>query len=456
MKTTVLGGLMTLLVLVSAPQARAEFALGDDDRVVFFGNKVAWGGEMPMSVETYVRIRYPELKVRFRSCGWQAAGILKGTIERFEKQVAAFEPTVVVLCFGTDDVPRGPYREDHHRKFVPDFTELVERVGQNGARVYVMTPLCPEVAGRNALQEMAYDQTIAKYAEAMRTIASDKGAVVIDWFAASQQYLERHAGNQRLAITAGGTLPSPLGFAIGAAAILEAWSAEPLAITVEADWIGASASCSVGQVALSEVSDDKVRLKLSGLPIPWVFPKRGSVSGDDWPLNGYFSFLLRIVNVPNGGIMISEADGKNALPYLSEQLRRGADMCFVGPLTKLDTVANLDDWMKAKYRADREHQKWVRRPLPEPEYEQAYATYSLGLAQYVEATDLIVRRQPRTIETTLEIYKAPLPAGVQDPGGAIDKVSGKRKPGAAVKIKRMGRGKSGRDTKGNKSTDNTP
>jgi len=432
MRKILLVGWMLLLVGVAASEVRAEFALGDEDRVAFFGNKIAWAPDMPMGVETYIRVRYPQLQVRLRSYGWQAAGIVTGAIERFEQQVVASNPTVVVLCFGTDDVPRGPYREEHCGRFGLDFAKLVERVGQTGARVYVMTPLCPEVAGRKQLEDISYNETVATYAEVMRTVADQKGAVVIDWFAASKQYIEQHADNKRLAITVKGTMPSTLGYAVGMAAILDAWAAEPLDITIEADWDSESASASVGQAAVSKANDgDKIQLKLSGMPIPWVIPERGGVTDENWPVAKYFSFVLRVANVPNGGIMISEPGGKNAMPYLSEQLRQGADMCFVGPLVKLGAVSNLADWMRAKYKWDREHQKWMRKPLPEPEYEQAYNTYSLGFAQYLEATNLVVLRQPRTVDATLELFKAQPPPGFRkDKGGG-----GSATPAKASKAK---------------------
>ena len=415
MRKIVLAGWMLLLVLAAAPQVRADFALSDQDRVAFFGNKVLAVPDMPRGVETFLRIRYPELKTRFRTYGRHEAAIMKNAVKRFEAEVVPAKPTVVVLCFGTDDVPQRPYDEARFNQFKADFDNLVDLAKRTGARLYVMTPLFPEIAKSPQLQKVEYDVIIGKYAAAMQAAAQEKGATVIDWFDASRRYSVDHADKKRLAITTAGTYPSTLGFAIGMASILEAWGAEPCGITVTADWNSESVSASLGQAAVTKVGDDKILLKLSDMPIPWVVPRRGTVTGGDWPGTTYYNFMLTVANVPDGGIMISEPGGKNALPYLSMQLREGTDLGFVGPLTKLDAVKNLAKWLTAKFDADRRHVDFMRKPIPEPEYQQAYKTYYLGLEQYADATDRIVQRQPRVMDLTLEIYKAPLP-----PGGVPD------------------------------------
>jgi hypothetical protein len=401
---------MVVLMWAGVPCARAEFALGDQDRVVFFGNQALGVPDMPMGTETFIRIRYPGLKARFRTYGRHEDSILKNVIERFERQAVPFKPTVVVLCFATNDVPRQALDQNHLDRFKADFAALVERAKQTAARLYVMTPLCAEVAKSADLAAIKYDETVEQYGAAMRTIAQEKGAKVIDWSAAAKEYLAAHGSNPRLALTTDGAAPTILAYALGMATILEAWGAEPCKITVNADWNSPAATASLGQAAVTKVGEDKIQLKLSGMPIPWVVPRRGAITSNDWPGSKYYSFTLQVNNVPEGGIMISEPGGKNALPYLSEQLRQGADMDFVGPLTKLEAVTGLAKWLKEEYDAVGRHQDFMQRPIPEPEYKPAFETYYLGLEQYAAATDLIVMRQPTTVDVTLELSKAVLPA----------------------------------------------
>lgn len=426
MRKIALAGVIGLLMLVAVPQARAEFALGDQDRVVFFGDKVLATPEMAMGVETFVRIRYPNLKTRFRNYGRHTAATLKGVVERFEKEVVPIQPTVVVLCFATDAVPRREFDERHLDRFKGDFVKLVNRAKQTGARLYIMTPLCPDVARNAKLKSIKYDETMGKYAETLREIAREHGGQVIDWFTASKQYLAKHGDNKRLAITSNGAFPTILGCAIGMTSILEAWSAEPCKITVTADWNSDSVTASSGQVVVTKVGEDKIQLKLTGVTIPWVVPNRGTIPEEHWPGTKYYSFVLRVSNIPEGGIMISEPNGKNALPYLSQQLRQGTDLGFVGPLTKLDAVAGLAKWITAKCEAVRRHREFMLKPVPEPEYQKSYETYYLGLEQYADATDQIVLRQPRVVDVTLELYKAPL--SPKKPDGKKIKKRGRAKP----------------------------
>ncbi|MCP4591801.1 MAG: hypothetical protein GY842_13765 [bacterium] len=436
MKRIALAGLVVLLTWVAIPTARADFALKDTDRVVFFGNKVFRAPLIPMGVETYLRIRYPQLQTSFRTNGKHEAPMLKTAVQRFEREVVPFKPTVVVLSFVTDEVARNPFNEADFNRFKTGFTELLDTAQKTGARLYVLTPLCPDASQKKQLQTVNYVETIGKYAEAIRQLGKEKGATVVDWYAASQSYAEQHVGDQRLATTTDGAYPSTIGSAIAMTALLDAWNAEPCKTTIKADWNSDAASASTGQVQVTKVSDDKIQLKLSGIPIPWVVAKRGTATGDDWPGSKYCTIMLEVANTPDGGIMIKEAGGKNALPYLSQQLLQGTDMAFVGPLTKLDAVRGLDRWILEKYKSVSLHLEFKRKGIPEPEYQQAYDTYYLGADQYDDATDQIVLRQPKVMDVTLELSKAKIPGKTDRAKAPGHKKVGKRnakKPGKAVR-----------------------
>jgi hypothetical protein len=450
---------MLLVVLVWAPSVRAEFHLSDQDRVAFFGTRVLVMPDIPTAVEAFIRIRYPELKARFRTFGQQTPGIFAGALERFEKEVKPFEPTVLVLCFGTVDIPQRSLDEGHLQRAKKQFAELLGRVKESGARIYVLTPLCPEPGKAERLKKAEYEKSVARYAEMMRALAQENGCAVIDWYAQSKVYRDEHRGNKRLSITVDGVRPSVLGSNIGTVAILSAWETGPCQIKVTADWKGETAAASMGMARLTRIDQEKAELKLSGMPIPWVVPNRGAILEGDWPGTRYYSFILKIQNVPDGGIMISEKGGKNALPYLSEQLRQGTDMGFVGPLTKLDSVMQLNKWIRAKQDAVTRWQEFMRRPIPEPEYRQAYETYYVGMEQYADATGSIVMRQPRTIDVTLDVYKAPLPPGTGaqrgiQRGGGVEAGSAPMERRVEKQPQRVRRGHSAKERPDGTSTSN--
>ena len=417
MRTLALGMALWVGLCVAVPQVRGELALTDQDRVVFFGNKVFGGADIPVGVESFLRVRYPELKARFRTFGRHEDAILKNVLERFDKQVGPYKPTVVVLAFATDDVPRAALDPAHLDKFKADFAPLVDRAKGTGARVYIMTPLCPEPAKGPNLAAITYDETLGKYAEAMRTIAQEKGAKVVDWYATSKQYAADHAADAKLAVTTDGSAPSVLGLTLAMTTLLEAWGAEPYHVKITGDWTGPSVTASMGQASVTKVGEDRIQIKLTGVPLPWVIARRGPILGNDWPGSKLHTFTLQMANAPEGGVVIGELYGsgdkaapRNEVPFLTQQLLEGTDLSFVGPLTKLDALTvGLGKWLLEACRVVAQQQDFMAQPIPEPEYKQAYETYYLGLAQLADATDLIILRQPTTMDVTLELYKAPTP-----------------------------------------------
>ena len=62
--------LLVLPALLCCPwSARADFALNDDDRVLFFGDTLVFAQGFSSYVETFIHAKYPDLKARFFNYG---------------------------------------------------------------------------------------------------------------------------------------------------------------------------------------------------------------------------------------------------------------------------------------------------------------------------------------------------------------------------------------------------
>lgn len=397
-------------VWAAASAANAAFVLTDDDRVVFYGGQGVEPPTFGLQVETFVRVRYPRLKTWFLGQRPQPGGTAAEGDAQFDPHVAAWKPTVVVLCFGLDDPARQKLDPGKLDLFTGSMRKLIEKSKTLGARVWVMTPPCPEVSADPRLAEIQYDECVGQYAEALRKLAKEMEAPVVDWYQASVDYRTASASNARLRLTTGsGVEPSPLGAAVATNLILRAWQAEPLKFTIRADWSGDTAEVSAGQIEVTRKNENTLILSLKDVPLPWYAADRGGILASDWPPTPFYEYTLQIENVPEGGFIISESVGgktRGGKPFLSKMLREGWDISNVGPMTGTKALTDLYGAIDRKNQSYQRLGAFRQRPSPDPELKEAYETQALAFRQYADGTARIVPRMPRSTDIVLQVQTA--------------------------------------------------
>src|ERR1700681_458742 len=99
----------SLIALVC--RAQDAFDLKSGDRVVFFGDSITDQRLYTAFVETYVLTRFPQRDVTFVHSGWGGDRVTgggdRGGDVGFDRDVAAYHPTVVTIMLGMND---GIYR----------------------------------------------------------------------------------------------------------------------------------------------------------------------------------------------------------------------------------------------------------------------------------------------------------------------------------------------------------
>jgi lysophospholipase L1-like esterase len=408
-----------VLMASAAPAAAGVFLLGDEDRVVFFGDRQVYLGDprtqrptFGAQVESFVRVRYPALKARFWHYGENSTTTVADGNARFDDQVAPWKPTVIVLSFGLDDAGMQAFDAAKLEAFKSEMRKLIERSKATGAKVWVLTPPCPESSQRNQLQQIEYDTVIGRYAEAIRGLGTDLNVPVLDWYQAMVDYRARVGGNPRLALTtASGIDPTPLGASLATNLILSAWNAEPMIFQIHADWNSDTASVSAGKVAVAHRDADTMILSLTGIPLPWYLPDRGGIPAEDWPAARFCSYTVKIDNAPSQGFILSEAKtlterGREAKPFLAQMLWEGADVGRIGPLATAEAVRLLDSRVKQKNGSYARAENIKKTTVTEPEFAEAFKTFTLAQLQYSDGLARIIARTPRTMDIDLRIQTA--------------------------------------------------
>jgi lysophospholipase L1-like esterase len=246
--------LLTFLLLMSSAagtRAGEEFALKGGERILFFGDSITQGGAYVTDVELYLRTRFPSKTFTIINHGISSETI-SGTSEpdhdprrpdahdRFERDVAAWNPDVVVACFGMNDGNYHPFDEERFRAYQAGVNKLIDRVNAlPKARLVLLTPppfdpYRRQVGDPNAVHfgykfpAIDYDQTLDHYAKWLLSLRTD-GRVVADVHQAMNDHLAARRRDRVSFYLAGDAVhPNATGHLLMAQALLQAWHAPAL------------------------------------------------------------------------------------------------------------------------------------------------------------------------------------------------------------------------------------
>jgi lysophospholipase L1-like esterase len=261
---TALVGLLTLGSAIGeeAPVAKPEFALRDNDRVLFLGDSITEQKLYTTYIEAYAVTRFPKLKLAFANRGWggdtawmrmrsfpdekvlfAAEGdaqqkLIEESVDNvLIRDVVTFKPTIVLINYGMNDCNREPFREDLFRAYVRGQKEIVKVLTKNGARPILLTPqpLEPRIADPASDPR---NQSLRKFADGLKEIAAKQNLTFLDQFDPYLAILKReHAQNANVNIGGGDEIhPAPVGHTIMASILLKQLNAPALVSRVELDF----------------------------------------------------------------------------------------------------------------------------------------------------------------------------------------------------------------------------
>lgn len=248
-----------ILLLAALPLRAAEpFLLNGGETIVFFGDSITQNGGYINYFEAYLLTRFPDKSFRVINHGINGQTI-SGTTEedhdpprqsampRFDRDVAAWKPDIVVACFGMNDGNYHPFGEVRFRKYQAGIRELIRRVKQQtDAKLILMTPPPYDPYRRRVLDPEAktfgykfaaidYDETLKKYAEWLVTLRKE-GQVVVDLHSAMNEHVsQRRKELVSFSISPDAVHPSVTGHWLIAQHLLLAMNAPPQVAEVTVD-----------------------------------------------------------------------------------------------------------------------------------------------------------------------------------------------------------------------------
>ncbi len=426
------------LLLVGASSARAEPNLESGDLVLFYGDASSGSRQVAERVEAFFALRYPDLKITFRTFEAANGLALKDAATEFAGLLAWNTPTLVLLSFGPGAL--GPGRlpdEAALTAFERDVSAFLEVA--KDARVALLTPAGPAASayakylaavvktrgpggeprnnpypyGTSTPEEgaRAHEQTIGQIADTLRRIASDRKLKLLDahQVVAANSDLEKSIE----ALPAQGRDPREIasrrnllwnlyGINVAVGLLLDDWQAEPIEATVRFDWQNGSADSSVGPAEVAKPTDLARRLTIKSLPLPWDLGERGPGWWSLVPAAKYCRLTLLVTGAPGGGVVVNDG-GLIPIEVTAGDLAKGFNLACGGPLPASKPAAELGLAISKKNMAAIRLAMYYREKYAEPEFQEPYQAMLKATHLWLDAYEKVLARTPRTADVVLEL-----------------------------------------------------
>jgi lysophospholipase L1-like esterase len=242
--TLLLRAALLAALLAAALPAAGPFHLKDGDRVVFYGDSITDQRLYTTFVETYVVTRFPRWSVSFTHSGWGGdrvtGGAGGGVVERLNRDVFAYKPTVVTVMLGMNDGRVRAFDPQIFDIYSTGYRNIVKRLkeGAPGVRITAIQPSPYDDVTREPRFPGGYNAVLVRYGQFLRDLASAEGLTLSDLNAPVTAMLERaRSADPDLAqkIIPDRVHPGASGHLIMAGALLKAWNAPALVSSVEID-----------------------------------------------------------------------------------------------------------------------------------------------------------------------------------------------------------------------------
>ncbi|MBI1840108.1 MAG: hypothetical protein HYR88_04570, partial [Verrucomicrobia bacterium] len=247
------------------------------------------------------------------------------------------KPTFVTVKFGMNDHSYQPFREDIFKAYTRSQSQIAKVLGEHGARLAFLTPQ-PIEEKRPDPDKDARNQSLRRFSDGLKEVASHSGAAFVDQFDPFMAVLLKERANSPGGFIGGGDAvhPGPIGQTVMAWAVLKGLGASASVSSAEIDSaagkVKSSEGCRVEHVSAADggVSFDR---KDDALPMP--IDERAEAALKLAPVLDDLDRLdLRVSGLAAGQYDVT-IDGESAGRVSGEALAQGWNFANAhGPITK--------------------------------------------------------------------------------------------------------------------------
>ncbi|HUZ06203.1 MAG TPA: SGNH/GDSL hydrolase family protein [Candidatus Paceibacterota bacterium] len=214
--------------------AQSPFYLKAGDKVCFYGDSITEQRFYGVDVETYVRTRFPDLKVKFVNSGVggdRVTGGWAGPIDlRLERDVFPFKPNVVTIMLGMNDGEYRAFDQSVFATYTNGYEHIIQSLQQHlpGVRIVLIQPTPYDDVTYPPKFPGGYNAVLLRYSAFVRQLAAEHNLMCVDFMTPLLDVMQRaQAQDPKLAhdVIPGRIHPSPVGELVMAQSLLQAWNA---------------------------------------------------------------------------------------------------------------------------------------------------------------------------------------------------------------------------------------
>jgi len=352
---------------------------------VVLGDSITHGGYYHRWVELFYMTRYPDRNVTVWNAG-VGGDTAAGALTRLQKDVLAYDPTVVSVMFGMNDIRRNLYlrptvspadeqaREERITDYENNLRTLIEQLTAKGIETILITPSPADdtmVSGPPVTAVV--NEGLARCSETVKRLGRESGAVVVDFFNPMLKYnlLRQKEDLSYTLIGRDRVHPGKEGHFLMMHLFLRSQMPESMVSSVTLDAATKSViEAKNGSIAGVTGDDGRIEFtfKANALPFPipaGLDPKRSIEFGKQ-----FNSDILRVLGL-NPGRYELRIDGESTGFFSGDELKEGVDLATIDTpqmrqaavvaeiLERKQTIdARLSDLSFCELRA------WGNRPEP--------------------------------------------------------------------------------------------
>jgi len=376
MRRLVVVGMVLALCAASVRAADPPLpvALGDKETVVFYGDSITQQNLYSAYLETFLASRFPDKRIASFNLGW-GGDTARGGTQRFARDVAPVEPTLVFVNFGMNDGGYKPFQQSVYDSYLAAQEELAGQIEETGARevLFTTSPIDPDQRPDGDV----YNGMLARMAVGVIQMGDELEIPVIDLFE-PMLAVQRTAKEEEPGFTMipDSVHPDPVGHLVMAYLALQRIDAPRIVgeITVDEGRAEASGGASVSTVRARYGGTD---LDLGLQFLPFYVPPEARPALELVPFQDELNrFRLRAeVGTAGADTWVVSVDGATAGVFTPEQLAGGVDLALLEGAPW--TVAGRRLWEAAQYRWEKHFEAWRQLTLaPSPTMLPALPTFA--------------------------------------------------------------------------------
>lgn len=319
---------------VQAPLAAVE--LQDGDSIVFLGDSITHQRLYTQYVEDYIYTRFPHMRLKLHNAGVGGARAWDA-LQRFDKDVAAYEPKYVTILLGMNDGSYRPFDQATWETYRKDMTELVEQIESIGATPIPMTPTMFDSRAafardpnRDPETATLYNSVLAYYGAWLREVAYQRGYGFVDmWSPLNNITLAERKKDPAFTLIKDAVHPDAPGQVVMAVALVAdiGLPAQVSNIVISPKANGdANVRAAGGEIRDVKWTDGGLEFTWQAESLPWVLPEPARLGVELTRLGHRLSReALEVHGLPSGRYSLT-IDGVEVGTYNSTALERHIEL----------------------------------------------------------------------------------------------------------------------------------